>query len=61
MRWAIPDGLKFFVILASAFAVTLCLYESLVRRNNLLRILFGMKLKQRSATDVRPVLAEQGV
>ena len=61
VKWVIPDGLKFFVILACSFTVSMCLYEFLVRRNNLLRILFGMKLKQRGATDVRSVLAGQGV
>jgi peptidoglycan/LPS O-acetylase OafA/YrhL len=60
VQWAIPDGLKFFAILSSSFVISMCLYEFLVRRNNLLRILFGMKRKQRGATDVRSVLAEQG-
>lgn len=57
--WAIPDGLRFFVILAGSFAVSMCLYEFLVRRNNLLRILFGMKLRRRASTTVRTTLAGQ--
>jgi peptidoglycan/LPS O-acetylase OafA/YrhL len=61
VQWAIPDGLKFLIILFSSFALSMCLYEFLVRRNNLLRILFGMKPKQGGATGVRSVLAGQGV
>ena len=57
--WVIPDGLKFAFILIASFLVTMGLYESLVRRNNLLRILFGMKPKERRAADVRSVLAGQ--
>ncbi len=61
VQWAVSDGLKFFVILSGSFAVSMGSYEFLVRRMNLLRVLFGMKLKQRGSTDVRSVLAEQGV
>jgi hypothetical protein len=61
VQWAVPDGLKFIVILSGSFAISLGLYEFLVRRNNPLRILFGMKRRQHGATDVRSVLAEQGV
>jgi glucan biosynthesis protein C len=61
VQWTVPDGLKFFVILVGSFAISMCLYEFLVRRFNLLRFLFGMKPKQRGAMVVQPVLAEQGV
>jgi peptidoglycan/LPS O-acetylase OafA/YrhL len=61
VQWAIPDGPKFFVILAGTFTVSMCLYEFLVRRFNLMRFLFGMKPKQRSMPDARSVLAGQGV
>ena len=47
--WAIPDLLKFFVILTGSFLVTISLYEFLVRRHNVLRFLFGMKLAARTA------------
>jgi glucan biosynthesis protein C len=43
VRWPIPDWLKFFAILLASFGVVMVLYEFLVRRINLLRILFGMK------------------
>jgi len=60
VQWPIPDGLKFVCILPLSFLVSVSLYEFLVRRNNLLRVLFGMKMKPGSLTDARPVLARQG-
>jgi peptidoglycan/LPS O-acetylase OafA/YrhL len=53
VQWAIPDGLKFAFILIGSFLVSMGLYESLVRRNNLLRILFGMKPRPHRSTGVR--------
>ena len=41
---AMPDLLKWFLIALISFAVVMGLYELLVRRVNLLRFLFGMKL-----------------
>jgi len=61
VQWAIPDLLKFVLILSGSFLTSMGVYEFLVRRNNLLRFLFGMKPKHRSSTDVRSVLAGQGV
>jgi glucan biosynthesis protein C len=43
--WAIPDILKFFLVLFGAFALSVGTYEGLIRRNNLLRLLSGMKLR----------------
>jgi len=43
VQWAIPDLLKFIIILTVSFTITTCLYEFIVRRFNLLRFLFGMK------------------
>jgi len=43
VRWPIPDGLKFMTVLLVSFAVVIMLYEFIVRRNNALRFLFGMK------------------
>jgi glucan biosynthesis protein C len=60
VRWAIPDGLKFVLILTVSFLVTMGLYEFLIRRNNLLRILFGMKAKKRRPSEVEFVLEGQG-
>ena len=61
VQWAVPDGLKFVLILTGSFLVSVGLYEFLVRHNNLVRILFGMKPKQSVSTDVRSVLARRGV
>lgn len=58
VQWAIPDWLKFVFILAASFLASMALYEFLVRRNNLMRFLFGMKLPARRAisqTMVTPV------
>jgi CubicO group peptidase (beta-lactamase class C family)/peptidoglycan/LPS O-acetylase OafA/YrhL len=57
VQWAIPDGLKFLAILIMSFLVSVGLYESLVRRNNLLRILFGMKPRPSRSTGVQAVPA----
>ena len=61
VQWAIPDGPKFFIILSGSLVIVMGLYECLVRRFNVMRYLFGMKRKQHRATDVRSVLAGQGV
>ncbi len=44
VQWAIPDLLKYAVILVVSFGVIMGLYEFGVRRFNLMRFLFGMKL-----------------
>jgi len=43
VQWAIPDLLKWLAILLPAFAISMVLYEFVVRRFNPLRFLFGMK------------------
>ena len=43
VQWAIPDLLKWLSIASISFVIVMGLYE-LVRRNNILRFLFGMKL-----------------
>jgi len=60
VRWTIPAGLKFIVIDAVAFPIIMALYELAVRRFSVLRVLFGMKLRQRGATEARSVAAGQG-
>ena len=44
VQWAIPDWSKFASVLIVSFLIVIGLYEYLVRRFNLLRFLFGMKL-----------------
>lgn len=51
LDWAIPDLAKWAIILAGTFGILLALYELLVRRNNVLRVLFGMR------AQVRPLAA----
>jgi hypothetical protein len=53
VQWPIPDLLKWVVIVISTFAICMGLYEFIVRRINLLRFLFGMKLLAKSPA-VRP-------
>jgi glucan biosynthesis protein C len=43
VQWAIPDLLKWIIILLISFPSIMLLYEFLVRRFNLMRFLFGMK------------------
>jgi glucan biosynthesis protein C len=59
VQWAIPDLLKWAIILVASFAVIMGLYEFLVRRFNILRFLFGMKLlvRQPAAQPGEPILA----
>lgn len=42
--WDMGVGLKYLIVSTSAFAITTLVYALLVRRFNLLRFLFGMKL-----------------
>ena len=43
VRWAIPDLTKWTVIFAGSFFIIMALYEFVVRRFNLVRVLFGMR------------------
>ncbi len=43
VQWPVPDLVKFLIIASSSFGIILGLYEYLIRRVNILRILFGMK------------------
>jgi glucan biosynthesis protein C len=45
VRRAIPDLLKWLIVVPVSFVLIMVLYEFLVRRPNVLRILFGMKPK----------------
>jgi glucans biosynthesis protein C len=52
--WPIPDLLKWTTILVISFATSTGLYEYLIRRVNVLRFLFGMKLVVRPAAVRTP-------
>ena len=57
MPWTIPDLAKWAIIFVSSFIVIMVIYEYLVRRFNVMRFLFGMKLKTGpAATKVREVV-----
>ena len=45
VQWAIPDLMKWVFILIPSFAISIVLYEFLIRRFNLPRLLFGMKMR----------------
>jgi glucan biosynthesis protein C len=45
VRWSIPDLLKFVIIALSSFVIILTVYEFLIRRNNVMRFLFGMRMR----------------
>jgi len=47
VQWAIPDWLRWVAILLISFAIIMALYEFLVRRFNVMRFLFGMKMVSR--------------
>ena len=55
LQWAIPDLLKWLIIVPVSFAIIMALYEFVVRRFNVMRVLFGMKpLKHAAAVATRP-------
>ncbi len=43
ISWDISLGLKFFLVTSAALIVTLLIYDLLIRRWNLMRVLFGLK------------------
>ena len=49
VQWAILDLAKYAIIAAVSFAIIIMLYEFLVRRFNVLRFLFGMKVLPKAA------------
>jgi len=52
--WDMSIGLKYLIVSASAFVAIMLVYEFLVRRFNLLRFLFGMKLLHGRQMAVQP-------
>jgi hypothetical protein len=47
VQWAIPSLLRWAIILLASFVIIMALYEFLVRRFNVMRVLFGIKPKVR--------------
>jgi peptidoglycan/LPS O-acetylase OafA/YrhL len=46
VQWNLPAATKYFIIVFISFAVIMAIYELMVRRINVLRFLFGMKVKK---------------
>lgn len=46
VQWTLPIIAKYFIIASTSFIAIMMLYELLVRRINVLRFLFGMRLKK---------------
>ncbi len=53
--WAVSDLGKYLIITLTSFVTCVLLYEYLVRRFNVLRVLFGMKPLHRSARPIPAV------
>jgi len=60
VQWAIPDLLKWLIVLPVSFAIIMVLYEFLVRRYNVMRFLFGMKPWPKAATAQAQAAAPVG-
>jgi len=60
-RWDIPDPVKFIVISSSSFIVIMALYEFLIRRINVMRVLFGMKSKAKTQIVSSKVTSQIGL
>jgi glucan biosynthesis protein C len=50
VQWAIPDLLKWLIVLPVSFILIMVLYEFLVRQYNVMRFLFGMKPRPQAPT-----------
>ena len=51
IQWPVPDAAKWIMISLTSFAGTMLLYEYIVRRFDIFRFLFGMKLKSTRISD----------
>jgi len=48
LQWSVGIAPKYFIITSTSFVVIMAIYELLVRRINVLRFLFGMRLKKKT-------------
>jgi len=48
VQWSIGIAPKYFIIASTSFIAIMAIYELLVRRISVLRVLFGMRLKKRA-------------
>lgn len=61
VRWDIPDAVKFVLIFLSSFVSIMAVYEFLIRRWNVMRVLFGMKAKVKLQTANSKVTSQIGL
>jgi len=61
VRWDIPVAAKFAVISLSSFVLIMVVYEYLIRRWNVMRVLFGMKAKLNTQTVNAKVTSQIGL
>jgi hypothetical protein len=55
LQWGLPDVLEWAAIVVISFAIIMMIYEFVVRRFNVMRVLFGMKtLKPTTLSVTRP-------
>ncbi len=60
--WAIPDVLKYPLVAVPSFFIIMGLYEFLVRKSKLMRLLFGMKwVKKRTPQRRSTVMVPEGM
>lgn len=61
VQWQVPMPAKYLVILAASLGLTAVLYEFVVRRLSLLRLMFGMRPKKREPSHANGSEAQQRV
>jgi hypothetical protein len=60
-RWDIPAAVKFVLISVSSFVIIMAVYEYLIRRWNLMRVLFGMKARVKPQTVSSKITGQIGL
>jgi len=55
VQWSLGVAAKYAIIVALSFAGTVLAYDILVRRTNVTRFLFGMKLRAKNSRDIIPI------
>jgi glucan biosynthesis protein C len=61
VQWALPVLSGYAIIVVSAFVATLLIYDVIVRRNNVTRFLFGMRLIRSAPGTVRSTAVGRAV
>jgi glucan biosynthesis protein C len=61
VQWDIPVAAKFALISLSSFVLIMVVYEYLIRRWNVMRVLFGMKVKTKTQTVSQKVTSQIGL